>query len=221
MTSVEIDPDGKKQHLVESFNLVDEGSSVLWEAVVRDDYNAETVVETLLEVFERQGLPRQLRFDRDPRFVGSASGRDFPAAMVRMLHVLGIHPVICPPHQPQKNGFVERYNRSYKYECVLTECPANLQETQKVTAAYKEFYNMARPHQGLSCGNKPPRVAFPELPALPSLPLVVDPDSRLKALEGERFVRKVRARRRVFVGQVRILRGARMERTTCRDEDST
>lgn len=109
-SSVEVDPDGKKQHVVEVLNLIDEGTSVLWEAVARADFNAETVVETLLTVFEQHGLPHQLRFDRDPRFVGSASGRDFPAAMVRMLYVLGVHPAICPPHQPWKNGFVERYN---------------------------------------------------------------------------------------------------------------
>lgn len=192
-TTVEIDPDGKKQHLVEVLNFLDEGTSVLWEAVARDDYNAETVVETLLEVFEQHGLPRQLRFDRDPRFVGSASGRDFPAAMVRMLHVLGVQPAICPPHTPQKNGFVERYNRNYKYECLLVHYPENLGRVREVTAEYKEHYNWKRPHQGKSCKNQPPRIAFPELPALPSLPLVVDPDAWLKAVDGEHFSRKVRS----------------------------
>jgi len=192
-TTVEIEPDGKKQHYVEVFNFIDEGTSYLWAAVAREDFNAETVVETLLEIFEQQGLPRWLRFDRDPRFVGSASGRDFPAAMVRMLYVLGIQPTICPPHQPQKNGFVERYNRSYKHECLLVQRPENLSRVKEVTAEYKEHYNNERPHQGLSCGNRPPRVAFPELPALPSLPLMVDPDRWLKEVDGEHFVRKVRS----------------------------
>jgi hypothetical protein len=189
--SIEVEPDGKKQHLVEILNMVDEGTSVLWSAIARTDFNAETVVETLLEVFENQGCPRQIRFDRDPRFVGSASGRDFPAAMVRMLYVLGITPVICPPHQPQKNGFVERYNRSFKYECLLRERPESLGRVREVTAEYKEIYNYLRPHQGKSCKNQPPRVVFKELPALPSLPLLVDPDKWLTRLEGEHFARKV------------------------------
>ena len=34
-------------------------------------------------------------------------------------------------------------------------------------------------------------VAFPELPALPPLPLVVDPDSWLAAIDQEHFTRKV------------------------------
>lgn len=110
-----------------------------------------------------------------------------------MLYVLDVQPIICPPRQPQKNGFVERYNRSYKYECLLIHRPENLARVREVTATFKEHYNTQRPHQGLSCGNRPPRVAFAELPALPSLPLVVDPDSWLKEVDGERFVCKIRS----------------------------
>jgi hypothetical protein len=192
ITTVEIDPDGKKQHCIEVFNFVDEGTSLLWAAVARDDFNAESVVETLLAVFGEQGLPRQLRFDRDPRFVGARQGRDFPSAMVRMLHVLGVQPAICPPHRPDKNAFVERYNRAYKTECVLVGHPENLSRVREVTAEYQQHYNFVRPHQGKSCHNLPPRVAFPELPALPGLPMLLDPDHWLVAVEGEHFTRKVK-----------------------------
>ena len=196
-SSVSIEPDGKKQHQVEVLNLIDEGTSVLWEAVVREDFNAETVVETLLEVFKQQGVPASLKFDRDPRFVGSSQGRDFPSALVRMLHVLGVAVSICPPHRPDKNAFVERYNGSYKRECLAVHQPSDVGQVREVTAAYKQHYNWERPHQGLSCKNRPPRVAFPELPALPGLPLVVEPDSWLKAVEGEHFTRKVKSDGRV------------------------
>src|SRR5207249_3168889 len=37
---------------------------------------------------------------------------------------------------------------------------------------------------GLSCGNRPPRTAFPTLPTLPALPSTVDPASWLKGLDG-------------------------------------
>ncbi len=161
--------------------------------MVREDFNAETVVETLLEVFERQGLPRCLRFDRDTRFVGSSSSRDFPSAMVRMLQVLGVQPRISPTHRPDKYPYVERYKGSFKRECLLVRRPENSGQVKEYTAEYKAFYNNERPHQGRSCNNQPPRVAFPELPALPSLPLVVGPDSWLGAIDGEHFSRKVRS----------------------------
>jgi len=69
--------------------------------------------------------------------------------------------------------------------------PATLQEVQAVTEVYQEHYNEQRPHQGRSCHDQPPRVAFPLLPALPPLPERVDPDRWLLAYHGEMLHRKV------------------------------
>jgi hypothetical protein len=186
-----IDPDGKRQHLVETMNFIDEGTSYWWDAVVRTDFNAETVIETLFEVFGRTGLPRSLRFDRDPRFVGAAQGRDFPSAMVRFLHVLGVQPLISPPRRPDKNPFVERLNKSYGRECLAVHNPDSPGRVKEVTEQYRHHYNTQRPHQGKSCHNQPPAVAFPEFGPTKSLPLMVDPDSWLLAVNGEHFTRKV------------------------------
>ena len=40
---------------------------------------------------------------------------------------------------------------------------------REVTEAFLQHYHEARPHQGRTCGNVPPRVAFPTLPSLPAL----------------------------------------------------
>ncbi|MFL5664012.1 MAG: hypothetical protein ACJ8BW_22120 [Ktedonobacteraceae bacterium] len=40
---------------------------------------------------------------------------------------------------------------------------------REVTEAFLQHYNEERPHQGRTCGNVPPRVAFPTLPPLPTL----------------------------------------------------
>jgi hypothetical protein len=60
-----------------------------------------------------------------------------------------------------------------------------------MTERFLKHYNEERPHQGLSCGNQPPRRAFPELPARPAVPSLVDPDRWIEVLDGKRFVRKV------------------------------
>ncbi len=54
-----------------------------------------------------------------------------------------------------------------------------------------QHYNVERPHQGLACGNRPPRSAFPTLPALPPLPSTIDPDSWLDELDGLHVERKI------------------------------
>ena len=63
--SVPADPEGKKMHVVETLNIVDKGSSILLTATPREDYNAETVITTMVDAFEANGLPDVVTFDRD------------------------------------------------------------------------------------------------------------------------------------------------------------
>ena len=60
-----------------------------------------------------------------------------------------------------------------------------------MTDAFATHYNWERPHQGIARGNQPPRVAFPELPSLPHMPDLVNPDAWLSHVKGKHVVRKV------------------------------
>jgi hypothetical protein len=61
-----------------------------------------------------------------------------------------------------------------------------------LSASFAHFRpNWQRPHQGISCGNRPPRVAFPHLPALPPVPDLVNPDAWLSQVKGQHLVRRV------------------------------
>jgi len=66
-----------------------------------------------------------------------------------------------------------------------------LDEVRQVTEAFATHYNWQRPHQGISCGNRPPRVAFPHLPALPPVPDLVNPDAWLSQVKAQHLVRRV------------------------------
>jgi hypothetical protein len=192
VSSVPGDPDGKRQHAVEALNCVDCGTSIVVASEVRDDFTEETAVAAVAELLAARGLPRSITVDRDPRFVGSPSGRDFPAPFLRFLACLGIEVTVCPPRRPDKNCYVERYHGTLERECLAIQRPATLEQARAATAAFRDHYNHERPNQALSCGNRPPRVAFPTLPSLPTVPEWVDPDRWLRAVHGRRFVRKVR-----------------------------
>jgi transposase InsO family protein len=185
------DPAGKKQHVIETFNFVDAGTSMLLDAQVQPDFHAQTALQAVVRFLQRYGLPYRITFDRDPRFVGGATGRDFPSPLMRFLLCLGIHPNVCPPHRPDKNAFVERFHRTYNQECLQVSRPQTLEQVREVTEAFMLHYNTERPNQALSCGNRPPQVAFPELPHLPALPKCVDPDAWLSHVHGQHFIRKV------------------------------
>ena len=70
VTSVKPDPsgDGKLQHVVETFNVVDVGTSMVVASSVNATFNAETVLEAAVEVLAANGVPHIVTFDRDTGF---------------------------------------------------------------------------------------------------------------------------------------------------------
>src|SRR5712691_10730844 len=144
VSSVPADPFGKRQHVVETLNIIDTGTSVLLDAQVRSDFSAETALQALASTLAQYGCPQRITLDRDPRWVGSPAGSDFSAALVRFGACLGIAVVVCDPQQPQQNGFVERYNKTYQEECLALDRPADLEQATAVTAAFVRHYNLER-----------------------------------------------------------------------------
>ena len=88
---------------------------------------------------------------------------------------------------PMSSGCTARSTRNGG----LVHLPSTLGEVREATKSFLWHYNQERPHQGSACGNRPPQVAFPSLPALPPLPERVDPDRWLDAIHGRGFSRKV------------------------------
>jgi transposase InsO family protein len=128
-STVVAEPDGKRQHVVEVLNTVDMGTSVLVAA----------------QLLRTHGCPRQLTVDRAVRFVSSPHGSDFPSALVRFCHCLGIAVRLCDPHHPEQNGFVERYHRTYQAECLAVQRPQTPASVREVTEQFARHYNQERP----------------------------------------------------------------------------
>ncbi len=200
-TTVPPDPGGKQQHVIEILNVVDTGTSILLDSLPRMDYAADTALLAITNTLLINGLPQTITFDRDNRWVGSWTTGDFPSAFMRYLLCLDIQTIICPPHRPNKNAFVERFHRTQEEECLQVHRPATLDDVQQVTQDFSWHYNHERPNQALSCGNRPPYVAFPSLPKLPPLPDQVDPDRWLMAIHRKYFKRRVKANGSILVGK--------------------
>jgi hypothetical protein len=102
--SPEQSPQSKRQHVIEVCNFVDAGTSIALFAQAREDFHEQTAMEAVIIFLQTYGRPRQMTFDRDPRWVGGSVGRDFPSPLRRLLLCLGIEPNICPPHRPDRNA---------------------------------------------------------------------------------------------------------------------
>jgi len=214
VSTVPADPQGKQRHGVEVLDVVDAGTSLLVEALPRADYTAETALLALTDVLRVHGRPQAIRLDRDPRFVGSWTASDFPSAFMRFVLCLGIALRVCPPHRPDKNPYVERYHRTYEYECVRVQRPASLAAVCEVTQAFQVHYNTERPNQARSCANQPPARAHPDLPTLPRLPDWLDPDGWVQAVDGQLFKRRVQPNGRVQLGDQRYYLSRSLARCT-------
>jgi hypothetical protein len=105
-STVPADPFGKRQHVVEILNVVDMGTSIVLASEVHANFHAQTARHSMAGILRQQGRPSSITFDRDPRWVGAASGRDFPSAFVRFLWCLGIGVIVCPAHRPDLNDLV-------------------------------------------------------------------------------------------------------------------
>ncbi len=83
------------------------------------------------------GLPDAITMDRDPRFVGSYQGDDFPLAFMRFLLCLEIDLDICPPRRLNLKPFVERVHRTIKEECLRLERLETLEAAREVLEAFR------------------------------------------------------------------------------------
>src|SRR5258708_20294971 len=90
------------------------------------DFTAETALAVVRQTFAEHGFPSSITLDRDTRWVGSPQGSDFPAALVRFCHCLGVAVLIFDPHHPQQNGFVERYHLTLNQAVLKLSLPTTL-----------------------------------------------------------------------------------------------
>jgi transposase InsO family protein len=197
------DPEGKKQHYVEILNVVDKGTSIALYCAPRIDYHAATVIEEMAELFKKRGLPEVITFDRDPRFISGWQMKEFPSAFLKFLWCLDVRSNICPPRRPDRNAFVERFNKNLKYECLYCERPSTIETVSQAVANYQHHYNVERPNQALSCEDQPPYFAFPRLPTLPELPEQVDPTAWLKRIDRQLYPRQVNANGSIKIDKYR------------------
>jgi transposase InsO family protein len=109
---------------------------------------AETVRDHLISVMERYGLPERMLMDN-----GSPWGSDAihpHTHLTAWLCRLGITVLHGRPYHPQTQGKEERFHRTLAAE-VLARQPSwpDLSHVQRAFDAWRDIYNLRRPHEAL------------------------------------------------------------------------
>jgi putative transposase len=99
------------------------------------------------QLVEIRGSPKALRTDNGPEFIGEVL-----AAWARR-HDVELR--FIQPGRPMQNGYIERFNRTYREEVLNCYVFETLGEVRQMTAEWLPRYNELRSHESL--GDLSPR----------------------------------------------------------------
>jgi putative transposase len=130
-----------------TFNVVDDFNRELLAIEVDFNLPAQRVVRTLDRIAATRGYPLKLRLDNGPEFVS--------VALADWAEQHGVLLEFIKPGKPMQNGFIERFNRSYREAVLDMFVFQSLSEVREQTEKWLREYNEERPHESL--GNMTPR----------------------------------------------------------------
>jgi transposase InsO family protein len=116
------------------------------------DETRTTVQAALTATFRRYGLPQRITADNGPPW-GARAGEGLSRLEVWLIR-LGVPMSHSRPYHPQTQGKDERFHRTLKRELLDRTGFHSLQACQAAFDAWRQQYNLIRPHEAL--GQKPP-----------------------------------------------------------------
>lgn len=102
---------------------------------------AERVVRSLNQIIEWRGKPLAIRVDNGPEYVSST--------LMTWAEKQGITLTYIQPGKPQQNAYVERYNRTVRYEWLDLYIFETIEEVQQIATEWLWTYNNERPNMGI------------------------------------------------------------------------
>jgi putative transposase len=102
---------------------------------------SERVIRTLERIIEWRGKPDRIRCDNGPEYVS--------AAMETWTQRHGIALDFTQPGNPQQNAYVERYNRTVRYDWLAHYLFDSIEEVQDQATQWLWTYNHERPNMAL------------------------------------------------------------------------
>ena len=124
------------------FTLIDECTRQCLMIRVARQLKSGDVLDALVEVMARRGLPK---------FIRSDNGSEFIAKEVQnWLREVGIRTLYIEPGSPWQNGHVESFHNRLRDECLNQEAFLSVAEARVVIEDWREFYNETHPHSSLS-----------------------------------------------------------------------
>lgn len=129
-----------------TFNVIDDHRREVLAIEIDLNLGSRRVIRVLDRIAETRGLPERIRFDNGPEFTS--------IAVADWAELNGVQLDFIKPGRPMQNGFIERFNRTYRQAILDMYIFDSLDEVRELTSRWINFYNHRRPHDSL--GGAPP-----------------------------------------------------------------
>jgi putative transposase len=123
------------------FNVIDDCNREGLGIEVDFSLPAERVIRALDQIIEWRGKPGALRCDNGPEYISAALQTWADSRNIQLAYI--------EPGQPQQNAYVERYNRTVRYDWLGQYLFASLDEVRECATRWLWTYNHERPNMGL------------------------------------------------------------------------
>lgn len=123
------------------FNVIDDFNREGLGIEVDFSLPSERVIRSLEQIVEWRGLPKVIRCDNGPELVS--------AALQNWAGNRGISIEYIQPGKPQQNAYVERFNRTVRYEWLAQYLFDSIDEAQTFATRWLWNYNHERPNMAL------------------------------------------------------------------------
>ena len=123
------------------------------------------VTRSPTDAWTAQQLREATAYGVGPKYLIRDNDSKFGVTFTRVAKTSGIKNLKTPDHAPRANAICERFLGSVRRECLDHLLILQEKQLQRVLRAYIQYFNQARPHQGIQ----------QQRPEPPSKPLPPDP----------------------------------------------
>jgi len=126
---------------IRTLNIMDDFNREVLGIEVDFSVPAQRVVRALTQIIEQRGRPWAIRCDNGPEYVGTI--------MTNWASQHGIKLEYIQPGKPQQNAYIERFNRTARYEWLSQYEWKDLNHVRKQATQWMWSYNHERPNMAL------------------------------------------------------------------------
>ena len=120
------------------FNVINDYNREALTVEIDFSLPAQRVMRSSNQLIECRGKPAQIRCDNDPKYISNAL-KDW--AIEQDITISYIE-----PSNRQQNAYVERYNRTMRYDWLNQEVFTTLDQVRQQAEAWLYYYNNERPN---------------------------------------------------------------------------